>query len=173
MFKLNKIVPLLFFLLIFLGQIGYHFIYLFQQHEIKEKQELEVLKKLPRSLLQRIENNDKIEWEEEGREFYYDNALYDVVETTKEDNKLVYYVINDIKEKKIIDQLASISKQLNDHNGENNQGQKIVKPEIPFFVLENTQINFIPLEVLKQKHVIHQNRIMNTSLFIDAPPPKI
>jgi hypothetical protein len=173
MFKLNKIVPLLFFLLIFFGQIGYHFIYIFQQHEIKEKQELEVLKKLPRNLLQRIENNDKIEWEEEGREFYLDNALYDVVETTKENNKIVYYVINDKHEKKIIDQLASISKQLNEHNSENKQGQKIVKLEIPFFLLETTQINFIPLEVLKKKHIIHQDRIMNTSLFIDAPPPKI
>ena len=173
MFKLNKIVPLLFFLLIFFGQIGYHFIYIFQQHEIKEKQELEVLKKLPRNLLKRIENNDKLEWEEEGREFYFGNALYDVVETTIENNKIVYYVINDIKEKKIIDQLASISKQLNEHNGENNQGQKIIKPEIPFFVLENIQINFILLESLKQKHIIHQDQIMNTSLFIDAPPPKI
>jgi len=173
MFKLNKIVPLLFFLLIFLGQIGYHFIYLFQQHEIKEKQELEVLKKLPRNLLQRIENSDKIEWEEEGREFYFNNALYDVVETRNENSKTVYYVINDKQEKKINDQISSISKQFNEHNGENNQGQKIVKPGIPFFVLEITKIDFILLESIKQKHVIHQDRIMNTSLFIDAPPPKI
>lgn len=156
-----------------MGQIGYHFIYLFQQHEIKEMQELEVLKKLPRSELVRIENNDAIQWEEPKREFYLNNMLYDVVETTVEDNKIIYYAIDDQKEKKIIDQLSHISKQLNDHDGGKGQDQKIIKIEFPNFLIENNSVQLSGIEVSIKKYMSHQDRIINADLLIEAPPPKI
>ena len=156
-----------------MGQIGYHFIYLIQQYEIKEMQELEVLKKLPRSALERIEDSNQIDWEEEGREFYLKNALYDVVEITKEGNKVVYYAINDKKEKKIIDQLSNLSKLLNENNTENKQHQKTIKLDFPIFVLESMDLSYACIERKNEKYIFFKDGIISSDLVIDLPPPKI
>lgn len=171
--KFNKTISFLLLLLIFMGQIGYHFIYLFQQHEIKEMQEMEVLKNVPRSALERIVDNGNIDWEEDGREFYLNNILYDVVEIKKEANEVVYYAINDKKERKVIDQLSNASKLLHQNDAENKQNQKTIKLYFPIFVLESPDLSYAGVGFKTEKRIIFKDDIINSDMMIDLPPPKI
>ncbi|HEX7904937.1 MAG TPA: hypothetical protein VF487_13765 [Chitinophagaceae bacterium] len=71
-----------------------------QKEAIKEK----ILGQLKEEELEIISLNDQnIHWEEEGKEFFLNGEMYDVVITKTMDGKVMLYCINDKKEKSLID----------------------------------------------------------------------
>jgi hypothetical protein len=90
------------------------------------------------------EENDSFRWEEEGKEFYQDGQLYDVVKSVTTGGKTVLYCINDKKEEELI---RAFSKAL--RNRRSSRKQKI-----------NFQISDSPVEP--------EGIILNTRRFLPA-----
>jgi len=92
-----------------MSQVGYYFVYTIHQHIIKEKIERELLRQIPDSSLEIViaeDNSDKMEWEEEGKEFSLNGEMYDVARIEIKDGKTYLYCINDKKEKEILNNLV-------------------------------------------------------------------
>lgn len=88
--------------------------------------ERELLAHIPDSSLEVIiaeEIADKIEWEEENKEFSLEGTMYDVARIEKKDGKTFLYCINDKKEKQLLD---NIVKAVN-KNHDNKQGRNNIK----------------------------------------------
>jgi len=78
---LKRTITILILLLLFFSQVGYHFVYMIQQHMIKEAAEEQILSTINKNQLKQInetENRNAIIWEEEGKEFSLNNQMYDV-----------------------------------------------------------------------------------------------
>ena len=57
---------------------------------------------LPESSLETIKDNDQIDWEEEGKEFYLNGNMYDVVKTKFIHGEKIFYVVNDERESEVL-----------------------------------------------------------------------
>jgi hypothetical protein len=122
----------------FFSQIGYQAFYLIQQLIIREEQKELAFSLLPESSLEKIKDNQLIDWEEEGKEFYLNNNMYDVVKTSIIRGEKIYFVVNDKKESEVLKQFGNIIR----YQQENNQHKKgsgvEVKFQLPVFTLLNT-----------------------------------
>ena len=88
--------------------------------------ERELLAHIPESSLEVIiaeQVADKIEWEENNKEFSLEGVLYDVARIEKKEGKTFLYCINDKKEKQLLDNLV---KAVNKNHG-NKQGRNNIK----------------------------------------------
>jgi hypothetical protein len=103
-------------LVFFTGNAGYYIFFAYQQHELKEAMEIQLLAAVPDSCLNIIvaEQNPTFRWEEESKEFYQDGQMYDVIKTVVKNNKTVLYCVNDKKEAQL---LLQLSKASGHHNG--------------------------------------------------------
>lgn len=106
---MKKTVAAILLSIIFISQVGYYFVYTIHQHIIKEAIERELLTHIPDSSLDVIiaENWDnKLEWEEKGKEFSLNEEMYDVARIEIKDGKTYLYCINDKKEKEFLNNLV-------------------------------------------------------------------
>jgi hypothetical protein len=110
--------------ILFMSQVGYYFVYSIQQHILKEEIEKELLSHLPDSSLELViaeDHNDKLEWEEEEKEFSLNGEMYDVARIEKKDGKTLLYCINDEKEKQLLDNLVkAVTKNHDSKKARNN-----------------------------------------------------
>lgn len=92
-----------------------------QKEVIKEKI-LSNLKDEELQIISLTDNQQKIYWEEEGKEFSFNGKMYDVVKSKTIKGKVVLYCIDDKKEKQLIENYNSITKQNSstDKKGKNN-----------------------------------------------------
>ena len=160
-------------MLLFVSQIGYHFIYIIQQNEAKEEAERELLAKLPESSLELIDlaaNKNDIDWEEEGKEFYLHGQMYDVAKTKDIEGKTILYCLNDKKEELVLQDLSKAVRSGNDQNADNKNGQHTIKFQLTdlFAFTENTAIIIQPAS---QEHIGFKVSIVSTIKEIITPPP--
>jgi hypothetical protein len=113
---LRKAITILLLPVFFTGNIGYYIYYAWQQHEIKEAVERQLLATVPDACLVKIVayENPSFSWEEEGKEFYQDGKMYDVAKSYHLNGKQILYCINDEKEATL---LAHWSKTTGQQNG--------------------------------------------------------
>ena len=94
------------------SQVGYYLVsYQAQQQRKQEIKEL-LRQDVSEHLLTVIDyttNHKNIFWEEEGKEFFFEGELYDLVNTKSIKGKIYFYCFNDGKEKELIENLNSIS----------------------------------------------------------------
>ena len=98
---LKKSITILILSLLFFSQIGYRFVYIIQQHMLKEAAEEQILSTVNQNQLEQIneaENNNAIVWEEEGKEFSLNGQMYDVAKKEIVNGKAVLYCLNDLIE---------------------------------------------------------------------------
>ncbi len=62
------------------------------------------------------ENLSKIKWEEEGKEFWFENELYDIVKTQTHHGIKYYYCLSDVKEKEVIAKIKGFTNSLKAKN---------------------------------------------------------
>ena len=156
--------------ILFTSQVGYYFIYTIQQYIIKEQIEKELLANIPDSSLEVINAEqfaDKIEWNENEKEFSLDGVLYDVVRIKSSEGKTFLYCINDKQEKQLLDNLA---KAVNANHG-NKQEKNNIKSLLLDLVCMNDE------EESKSFSVPSTYSIFNVTLVssfeeISIPPPK-
>ena len=63
----------------------------------------EYLSSLPDEMFVVVSSNEKIQWEEEGYEFYLNGNLHDVVKTKTIEGVNYYYAVNDEQENKLLE----------------------------------------------------------------------
>ena len=167
---MKKALASLLLAILFISQVGYYFIYTIQQYIIKEQIEKELLANIPDSSLEVINAEqfaDKIEWNENEKEFSLDGVLYDVVRIKSSEGKTFLYCINDKQEKQLLDNLA---KAVNANHG-NKQEKNNIKSLLLDLVCMNDE------EESKSFSVPSTYSIFNVTLVssfeeISIPPPK-
>jgi hypothetical protein len=171
---LKKLLAASLLALIFTSQLGYYFIYTFQQHLIKERMEKELLSNIPESSLDLImaeQYGDKIVWEEKNKEFSIDGILYDVVNIKKVEGKTYLFCINDKKEKELLDNLVKAVRSSNDNKG-NKQNGNSVKFQFSDLIADKHEAEPSPLVSADLQHISFNTDIVTSDKEVNSPPPK-
>jgi len=116
------------------NSVGYFIVFKIAQTEVRKEIKTRLKLTVPQAELIAIEINKSdiknIHWEKENKEFYYSDHLFDVVKTKETPNSIIYYCIDDKKERNLFASLDdhvtsfiasenskknSPTKKLNDH----------------------------------------------------------
>jgi hypothetical protein len=168
--KVKKGLAALLLSILFISQVGYYFIYTIHQHIIKEKIEKELLTHIPDSSLDVViaeDWNNKLEWEEEGKEFSLNGEMYDVARIEVKDGKTYLYCINDKKEKEILNNLVKAVNKNHDSKKERNT----IKPVLTDMLIV-TPVE--PVKTFSDSSPYGSLSVSPVSSFkeIISPPPK-
>lgn len=167
---------LLFCMLIYAG--GYQLIFSCYQMSLKAEIKAYLLQN-PHSKFNTVftfsANNGKIcdakmQWEENGKEFWFNGNLYDIVLIEYFPSSAKVYCINDKAESKLITQSVEIlQKQNQKSSGSMAQFQKLLTST--FEISTNTIIsNFFPSR--KTAYLTNDTFLLSNSTEIQKPPPK-
>ena len=156
--------------MIFINQLGYYCLHSLQQYQVRKEIKKALLANIPESQLEIIAAQEDLDWEEEGREFYLDGHMYDVVRTKVLDGKTVYYCINDTKEKQLLDHLVNIVKSSRG-SGKRGSGKQLIKYQVIDSELPQIETITAPL-CLKEKYISFTPRLMFSATEIPLPPPR-
>lgn len=153
------------------SQIGYYFV--MQQAQQEQKKYIKELlhKNVADELLTIIDfttKKEKIYWEEEGKEFFYEGEMYDLVKTKNENEKTFFYCINDKKEKELINNYNAATKN-------NSSKDKKVKNNFdtsssPLFLLELCNLSVSKLDATK--YPLGISLILNLKADAALKPPQ-
>lgn len=163
---MKKLIAISFLSVIFINQLGYYCLHSLQQYQVRKEIRKAILASIPESELEIISANDKLEWEEEGKEFYLDGHMYDVVSTKLLNGKTYYYCINDTKEKQLLDHLANIVKSARRNSGKSFIKFQVIDSELP--QMETIAI----LVTVKEQYITVTPRLMFSATEIPLPPPR-
>ncbi len=100
----------------------------------------------------RIADLNNIEWEEEGKEFWLNGNLYDVVKKQETADSITFHCINDKQEKTLFANLEElITRQMNSDAQTNNTSLKKFQSDY-FFIQTYLQFSFkeiscLPIEI--------------------------
>ncbi|MGC4101781.1 hypothetical protein [Ferruginibacter sp.] len=135
---MRKSLTILIVSLLFFSQIGYRYIYLIQQFELKEAAEQQLLAGLRDDQLEKIDataNEQYIDWEEEDKEFSLHGQMYDVAKKKTVNGSTILYCLNDKKEEQLLTNLAKTVRSSTDDNSSNKDGKHTVKADFHDFTL--------------------------------------
>ncbi|TWI80389.1 hypothetical protein IQ13_3066 [Lacibacter cauensis] len=155
--------------------MGYYFLYTFQQKQLKREMKKEMLAGISFSELEVIDPSaagTSFRWEEENKEFYLHDELYDIVEVRKEGTKTLYYCINDKKEKQLLKKLADAVRGGQQGRHGSKHGKQLVKFQLPVFVLSKLTVEFTGLVVERPSFGMLEQHLVSVSKEIKDPPPK-
>ncbi len=161
--------------------VGFFPLFKFKQWDIRRKIELAIKEKVFNEPLEKIsipsKNVKSLKWEREGKEFWFEGSLYDIVRSEIQGDTTHYYCINDTHETKLNHEYqAFIHKDVDTSNDSDTSGidffKKIVKIYFPS--------NFKLIEAIKW--VILPNKMLDFISYLDFykstylqsidPPPK-
>lgn len=114
---MKKTLPIFIVFLLFFSQIGYRFIFLIQQHQLKEAAEERLFNTLNDSQFELIDAaSNGLEWEEEDKEFSLNGQMYDVAKKEVVNGKTILYCLNDKKEEELLNNLTKTIKDSTDNS---------------------------------------------------------
>ncbi|MGB8192069.1 MAG: hypothetical protein WCF67_09125 [Chitinophagaceae bacterium] len=171
---MRKVATILLLFVMFINQVGYYFLCNYQQYQVRQQMKRELLANLPEAQLDIVivEDSEKpILWEEEGREFYLGDEMYDVVRQEKKNGKTYIYCINDKKEKQLLDHLVKVIKAGRDTR--KRSGKNVVKYQVVDF--EPPRIESFPHISFFQKpqYACFSAHLLTYDEEIKGPPPRI
>lgn len=135
-------------LLLFFSLAGYYLLYLVQEHRWEETRRHEIISGLPLSQLDSLDADKEaafIEWEEEGREFYFHGHLYDVAAIKKVSGKTIIYCLNDAKEEQLLRERSAAVSTLFDQDHKGKQAPHSFTFQLPDFLISSEPLTFSPL----------------------------
>ncbi|MFZ9660969.1 MAG: hypothetical protein ACO29O_03745 [Chitinophagaceae bacterium] len=169
---MKKLVLISLLLLLFFNQIGFQLLYWVEQIIIKKEQKELMISLLPDYDFEKIEDNEKIQWEEEGKEFRYNKQMYDVARTIMVKGKKVYLVINDAKENKLLQKMEHTVSKLKENNNTKGSHTPIFKYIQSIFIINNAS-TLILFNIKKGKFLIYNESFTSDTLDdILIPPPQ-
>lgn len=155
------------------SQVGYYFVLRHSQSAQKEVIKENILSQLKDEELKIISLSDdqqKIYWEEDGKEFYLNGELYDVLKRKIVNGKVILYCINDKKEKALIDNYNLITK----HNSSSDKkGKNSFDNPINLFVFQSEKITNVYLSTTPNNFASFTLNFPQRFIEIISPPPKI
>lgn len=103
-------VSLVLIIILLMNAFGFNMLFNITQNNIRKEIRARIRDGLNDSELVTFEfinnNSAEIQWIHPGKEFVYRNGMYDIVKSKQLAGKTVYYCINDIKEKRLIDDFS-------------------------------------------------------------------
>lgn len=153
------------------SQVGYYFVMRHFQNEQKEAVKEKIFRQIKDEELEIISvNNQKIYWEEEGKEFFLNGKMYDVVKTKTVNGMVMLYCINDKKEKAYIDNYNSITKN---NSSSDKKGKNFFDNSLILFV-DNSEKNIdINFEIAANKFFAFDSFLSENVSDKVSPPPKV
>jgi len=167
---LRKLSTIFLLSVILFSEAGYFIFYNFQRYQIKQQVKRELASSIETELLEVIElekNAAQIEWEEEWKEFFFNDDMYDVKRIEKKDGKTFLYCINDEKENQLLKKMVDAAEK-NQKEKKNNS----YKFQLPYFV---ASISFLPAPIVlstKIKFTYFNESAVNLAAEIVLPPPR-
>ncbi len=142
---------------ILLFNISGHFLtFITSQYSVKREMKIKIKNQLPETELTIITFNiaelSNINWEDNGKEFWHNGNLYDVVKKVETAGSVTFHCINDMQEKTLFANLEElINRQMNSDAQNNNTSLKkfqsdyfFIQTELQFSLIE---ISFLPTEL--------------------------
>ena len=170
---LKRVVSILFCLLLCLSQVGFYIGFLLEQHKTKDLIHKQVIARAPLHLLERIVQQDAIQWEDDNKEFYLHGSLYDVVKIQVENGKTVFYCINDENEEQLLKNLSVVAGSDYNHSSNKNNHYQYKKLVFDEFYSFNNAIEFNSIiKVINSLSVIRLY-FPSSYLTVDLPPPRV
>ena len=122
---MKKLLVFLLLSIFLYNQAGYLIAFKIEQIEARKEIKRRIKNSVPQNELTIIRigdhNRHEMQWVEDGREFMFNNSLFDVVRVETQGDELVYHCINDTQEKELFAELEEhVSKQM-DANGIDNE----------------------------------------------------
>ncbi|HYC27338.1 MAG TPA: hypothetical protein VEB42_00965 [Chitinophagaceae bacterium] len=168
---MKKLVAISLLLIVFFNQLGYYFIHSLQQYQARQEIKRTLLANLPESELEVISAPaEKLQWEEDGKEFYYHGQMYDVVSMKVLHGKTFYYCINDTKEKQLLDQLVRVVRSSNEE-GKSTSAKNIIKYMVIDSELPDTGIPLVCL-TSKPEYTTFTSQLASSDHEVIPQPPR-
>ena len=173
-----KKAALFFLLCIFLfNTAGYFIAFKVAQYEIKSETRSYIRSNININELIAITINKadltSVKWEESGREMFYKNELYDIVNSTEVATTITYYCLNDKKEKSLFANLDDhINMQVSDQPLKNDGSKKLVDHVIKLYFHNESLFTAATSNILSS---VFPNMVINyTPVLIEtnSPPPE-
>jgi len=174
---LKRLVASLMVLVLFFGTAGYFFVFKAEQMGIRHAIKEELKRSIPRSQLHEIvlsvDEQEELEWEEEGKEFRYEGRMYDVVSVSSKGGKTHYYCIGDDEETTLFAKLGKQVKQQQDTR-QNSPAKTFAKV---FFSLDYYPPHTLTLPYVSSIFIAHREKLKQLHsqeyLTYITPPPKL
>ena len=157
--------------MVFVTQAGYYFIYVIQVAEAREEMKERLIANLPDSMLEDFVLEDhasSISWQEEGKEFYLNNELYDVARTKIINGKTHLFCMNDTRETGV---LSDLKKALN-NSGDNKNSKSTLKFQFPVYTINDVPVIISHPVQIRQFSFVLKPILHTAFLDVSAPPPK-
>lgn len=169
----------IFLLSIFLfNTVGYYVFFKIAHHKIKSEIKKELKLNLHSTELTAIEFSSEeigsIHWLEKGKEFMYNNQMFDIVKSNKNANSITFYCINDKQEKRLFQNLEEqILKQIEQNkNSKSNSSKKGADNIIKTYFFETLSFSVIP-KISTAKFNPYNEQYSSVVTEITTPPPRI
>ena len=159
--------------LLFSSQIGHRFIYLIQQHQLKEQAEAQLISLIDDDQFEQInadDNRDNIVWEEEGKEFSLNGRLYDVGKKKIINGKTILFCLNDKKEEQLIDQMTRKEKSNADNTSNNKDRKHSIKFQLPDFTAPDQSTALLTVQIIKNYRK-YTTPVLSTTKEVNTPLP--
>jgi hypothetical protein len=169
--------PLLILLLLFVFaylQMGYYFHSLSKRQEAKSEFEQKLKTTLPKDAYTKFDWNSiqhKIRWEEDGKEFWLNGQLYDVVSQQTIDGKRFMLCISDTKEEEVVEQQMKLT--VNNTRNTNGKKSSLTQLNFPDIILNELQTCNTPFTITTTKFPNCIACFCTLSLEPNFPPPQI
>ncbi|MDZ7897516.1 MAG: hypothetical protein U5N85_05755 [Arcicella sp.] len=175
---MKRLISIIFLSLIVMKIGGYFSFLKVQQLIFKEEAKEKIICHLPKEKLVKFSFSKQefvnLDWEEDGREFYFNHNLYDIVRSEFDGKIHTLYCFSDHKETAVYDKIVELSDAHNDELPQKNNMASflnllLLKYTIPpIFYLDN-KATFVCISPIKYANLKLSYSSIPTSLFI--PPP--
>lgn len=172
---MRKLIAIFFLIPVFFTQVGYYFMYSFQQKQLRREMKKEIFAGIPLSELELIDPSTAgtgFQWKEEDKEFYLHDEMYDIVSTKEINGKIYYYCINDKKEKKLLKNFTDAVRGSHHGRNGNKQGKQVIKFQLPVFVLSKLPDDVAGLVIDLPSFGSLEQHFVSICREINDPPPK-
>ncbi len=168
----------IFLLTIFLfNTVGYYVFFKAAQYKIKSEIKKELKSKLNENELTAIQFSSEeiaeIHWIEKGKEFIYNNQMFDIVKKTNKNGITTYYCINDKQEKQLFQHLEEqVLKQIEQNkNSKNTSSKKGADLQTLTYFFETISLTIFK-RVTSFKFNSSSKQYASVEKSITTPPPR-
>lgn len=156
---------------------GYFITFKVLQYQVRKEIKREIKHQLSPSELTTIRinkaNPEQISWEDEGKEFYYKGALYDIVNSTETGDSICYYCINDVQEELLFENLDEhINRYVTtDEFSKNRSSKKLANPSIKLYFTHSVSLaceHYFSSITYTSKPCLYTSAVIE----MNSPPPE-
>jgi len=165
----RKCISICILVTILVSQYGHYCFYAMEEIQLRSEFNNRMASNLPLSSLEKIEESDQITWKEDGKEFFLDGELFDIVKTEKVGAKSFYYVLNDKAEKELD---TEFNKILKSHQNDTKNSRLDLKILLAVFTLQSEPAIVFGIDANGITYFNRDSGVINLPRNIIPNPPR-